>query len=200
MDPVPQVDQGVATWNAGKALFNTGDLWFVNAANRWNDTLWGETETSYGYVPFPCPNREDCINHNYVGSTAEACIVMASHKSHPGIEDEDVYYAMIEYWIRSKNNYAAEGGTTQDQIEATATNKFGSEASRNAFILISSTIKEQGFYDPMTSNSNAVCGTVGTPFGKAIEGYIYGTGATAWSDAVDTFQPELDAAILRAFG
>ena len=46
MDPAFQVDQGVATWNAGHSLFNTGDFWFVNASDRWNKTLWGTEENT----------------------------------------------------------------------------------------------------------------------------------------------------------
>ena len=50
MDTSFQVDEAVATWNAGHALINTGDYWFYNSPLRWSKTLWGsEDETRYGY-------------------------------------------------------------------------------------------------------------------------------------------------------
>lgn len=205
MDPDYGVDQGVETWNAGKALFDTGDLWFVNAANRWNSTLWGEGTTAYGYVPFPAPDGYD-TTRTFVGSTSEACLVMAAGREKVydtyGIETENVYQAFMEYWVRAKENYQGASDYDADtQIMQTAETKFGaSEESMKAYITVCRNINTDGFYDPLVSPSNAVVNTWGSSFDQAIRAYINGTGAATWSDAIGSFQDQLNQAVLKSFG
>lgn len=204
MDPDFGVDQGVETWNGGKALFDTGDLWFVNASNRWNSILWGEGTTLYGYVPFPAPDGYD-TTHTYVGSTSEACMVMAAGRqkvySTYGITEEDVYHAFMEYWVRAKKYYIeAPDYNKETQMNQTAEAKFGSEESRKAYITVSKNIEKDGFYDPLVSAGNQIMGTWGTKFDLGIRGYINGTGAATWADAVGSFQTELNDNTQKAFG
>jgi fructooligosaccharide transport system substrate-binding protein len=47
----PQYDAGSPDWMAGKVAMHPGNLWFVNAPNRW-----GSIAFELGYVPFPKNN------------------------------------------------------------------------------------------------------------------------------------------------
>src|SRR5690606_15902192 len=45
---VPAYDAGSPQWQAGKVAMHPGNLWFINAANRW-----GGLEFELGFVPYP---------------------------------------------------------------------------------------------------------------------------------------------------
>ena len=221
MDNAFQVDQNVATWNAGHALFNTGDFWFVNAANRWNKTLWTDEEhTKYGYVPFPCAPSTETV-HTYVGSTAEACIVMPSGRewAYKGFGDEctaeNIYRAYLDYLNTAKKYYtSSEDYNYVQQLTDTATSKFSSEASVKAYLKVmlgvqkedgtyEGGIDEYGFYDPFVSNSNSVVGNVGGAgtFAGGINSFIKGgEGSAQWVDAVGSFQSTIEKSLVDSFG
>jgi len=217
MDPTFQVDQNVATWNAGHSLFNTGDLWFVNGPNRWNKTLWGE-DTRYGYVPFPGSPDND-PSQTYVGTTAEACIVMAAGRdwAYKGFGEEctaeNIYAAYMDYINNAKKYYqSSENYDYVEQLKATASSKFSTEASVQAYLKIMlgtqqpdgtyvGGISEFGFYDPFVSNSNSVVGNVGSgaTFGGGINSFIRGD-INQWVDAVGAYQSTIEQSLVASFG
>mgnify|MGYP003326182895 CR=1 FL=1 len=139
MDTSFQVDEAVATWNAGHALINTGDYWFYNSPLRWSKTLWGsEDETRYGYVPYP--TTSEC-EHPFVGMTTEACTVMAAGRdwAYRGFgEDctaENIYRAFLDYYNTARAYYHGnEDYSKISELTTTASSKFSSEASVKAFI------------------------------------------------------------------
>ncbi len=47
-EPSPVGDAGSDEWKNGKVLIHPGELWFVNADNRW-----GDLDFELGYVPYP---------------------------------------------------------------------------------------------------------------------------------------------------
>lgn len=201
-DPAFSVDGGVANFNGGKALFNTGDLWFIGT----NQDRW-PAEINYGFVPFPAPDGSD-PNKYSIGLTAESCWVMAEgradgYKSH-GEEctAENIYQAIMEYWNRSKVIYQkSDGYDPENQIRATAEAKFGaSQESMKAFVTMSTNLKDYAFYDPLTSSSNTIVSTYASDLDKAIQGFVKGTGAATWNEAVGGFQATLDKSIVDAFG
>lgn len=201
-DPTFNVDGAVASFNGGKSLFNTGDLWFIGT----NQDRW-PAEINYGFVPFPAPDGSD-PNKYSVGLTAEACWVMAEgrqkHYAAHGEEctAENIYHAIMQYWLRAKNNY--QGSDTYDpeaQIRATASAKFGaSQESMKAFITISNNLNQYAFYDPMTSSSNTVCTTYASELDTNIRNFVNGSGAATWNEAIGNLQTQLDKAIVDAFG
>ena len=204
-----RVDEGVTSWNNGKALFNTGDLWFIGAVQgRWNTDAWGEGEaTRYGYVPFAAPDGMEDPETTYTGITSEACWVMAAgrEKNYGPYGDEctteNIYYAIVTYWLRAKQIYRS--GDSYDPEMAftnTAAAKFGSQASIEAFVKVSMNLETDAFYDPMTSNSNTVCATWGGDFDNAVKAYIKGTGAKTWAEQVGTMEEQLNESIQKAFG
>ena len=220
MDNSFQVDANVATWNAGHALFNTGDLWFVNAANRWNKKLWGtEDDTKYGFVPFPSINGTD-PNQTYIGTTTEACIVMAAGRewAYKGFGEEctaeNIYRAYLDYFSTAKKYYTT--SEDFDRVQAVtnkASSTFGSAASVQAYVKVIcgvqqedgsyvGGIEEYGFYEPFVSNSNAVVGNVGGAgtFAGSINAFIKGTDAAQWVDAVGQYQANIEKALIDSFG
>ena len=204
------VDQGVKSWTNGKSLFNTGDLWFIGAnQGRWDSDMWGEGEgTRYGYVPFPAPDGMEGIDNIYTGVTSEACWVMASAREsfYKGYGEEctaeNIYYAIVTYWQRAKENYQSSDSYDKElALTTTASSKFGSQASIEAFVKVSMGLQTDGFYDPMASESNTVCGTYNSDLDKAVRGYVNGTGTAAtWAEAVGSLQDTLNESITKAFG
>ena len=204
------VDGGVTTWNQGKALFNTGDLWFIGSnQGRWDSAAWGDGEgTRYGYVPFAAPDGMEGTDNIYVGVTSEACWAMASAREsfYKGYGEEctaeNIYYAIVTYWQRAKENYQSSDSYDKElALTSTASSKFGSQASIDAFVLVSSKLETDGFYDPMVSNSNTVCATYNSDFDVAVRGYVNGSGTAAtWAEAVGSLQDTLNESITKAFG
>ena len=220
MDPSFQVDQNVATWNAGHSLFNSGDYWFYNTSNRWNSTLWGtEEETRYGYVPFPHMAGID-PECTYVGTTAGPAALMPTGRewAYKGFgEDcttENIYRVYMDYLNTSRKYYtSSEDYDRVTAITNAANSKFGSEASVKAYLKIMlgtqqedgtyvGGIDEYGFYDPFVSNSNPVVGNVGGAgtFAGGINDFIKGSGASQWVDAVGEFQAVIERTLVDVFG
>ena len=208
-DTAFSVDGGVVSWTNGLSLFNTGDLWFI-AANqtRWDADMWGDGDaTRYGYVPFPAPDGLEKNDSMYIGVTAEACWVMAAGREnyYKGYGDEcnaeNIYYAITTYWQRTANIY--KNSDTYDRELAytnTASAKFGSQASIDAFVKVSMNLKTDAFYDPMASNSNTVCATYASDFDVAVRNFVKGSGAATWIEAVGAMEDTLNDSITRAFG
>ena len=201
-DPAFSVDGGVASFNGGKALFNTGDLWFIGT----NQDRW-PAEINYGYVPFPAPDGYDTSKY-YVGLTAEACWVMAAGREKyytaygEDCTAENIYWAIMQYWYRAKDNYQkADNYDPAAQLQSIANSKFGSsKEGMKAFITMSENLDTYAFYDPLTSNSNTIVATYASDLDIAIRDYVKGTGAATWNEAVGSFQDTLDKAIVDAFG
>ena len=217
MDNAFQVDGAVATWNAGHALFNSGDFWFVNASDRWAKNQWTDEEhTKYGYVPYPTSPTSDRV---YVGTTAEACIVMPTGRewAYKGYGEEctteNIYRAYLDYLTTAKKYYtSSEDYDYVNQLTATATSKFSSEAAVKAYLRVmlgdqnadgtySGGIEEYGFFEPFVENSNPVVGNYNSGFAQAINAFIKGGEASAqWVDAVGGFQSDIEKSLVDAYG
>ena len=203
------VDQGVVSWTNGLSMFNTGDLWFIGAVQgRWDSDMWGAGDaTRYGYVPFPAPDGMEGTDRVFTGITSEACWVMASGREnyYKGYGDEctaeNIYYAIVTYWQRARQIYRTSDGYDPELAFTNAASaKFGSQASIDAFVLTSSKLETDAFYDPMTSNSNTVCYTSGSDFDISLRKYVLGTGAATWAEAVGALEDTLNESITKAFG
>ena len=112
-----------------------------------------------------------------------------------------VYYAITEYWQRSKRIYKT-ADTYDEELALTnkASSKFGSQAAIDAFVKTNLALKQGGFYDPMAQESNTVCGTYASDFDVAVRNFVKGTGAATWMEAVGGMQDSLNESIQRAFG
>jgi len=217
MDKSFQVDSSVASWNAGHALFNSGDWWFVNTPNRWSKTLWGE-DTRYGYVPYPGSPDND-PNETFAGCTAEACIVMPTGRdwAYKGFgEDccaENIYAAYVDY-INTANAYYhnSEDYDYVSQLENAAKNKFSTEASVKAYLKVMLGVQqpdgtyvggmsEYAVYDPFVANDNGVVGNCGSgaTFAGGINSFIRGD-INQWVDAVGPYQATIEQSLVEIFG
>ena len=203
------VDESVVSWTNGKSMFNTGDLWFIGAnQGRWDSDMWGIGDaTRYGYVPFPAPDAYASGEDVYVGVVAEACWVMATGRDsyYRGYGDEctaeNIYYAIVTYWQRAHDIYKNSDDYDKElALSNTASSKFGTEASIEAFVKVSMGLSQNGFYDPMASNSNTVCATYASDFDQTLRAYVKGQGASTWAEAVGSMQETLNDSIVKAFG
>ena len=207
-DKAQSVDQGVESWNLGKAFFNTGDLWFVNADNRWSSNMWGE-DTRYGYVPWP--RAVDVLFKDIkIGMGGTATWVMPIGRDYSGYGDDcnakNIYWAIAKYLQLSKKYYQEDEAYDRDAALAAVAAKFAhSEASQEAYIYIQNLIEAgNGYFDPMVNAQNPVGGlytnsTTRTTVKGAVSQYCT-TGAVAtWEEAIANLLPVLQESLRKAF-
>jgi len=65
-EPTPQYDAGSPLWQAGKVAMHPGNLWFVNADNRW-----GGLAFELGFVPYP---KSDSFVGEYVSPVSGVAV------------------------------------------------------------------------------------------------------------------------------
>jgi hypothetical protein len=203
------VDGAVTQWNDGKALFNTGDLWFVGDDTRWKKDLWGEN-TKYGYVPWPMPNDMTLDNYKYaLGGTA--CWVMPIGRNYDAYGDdcnaENIYWAVVEMLQRTEKYYT--GSATYDRdlaLAAVAAKYTHSEASQAAYIYVQEAIEAgKGYYDPLSCPDNPI-GSLYTPSAEgittiktAVNSYCVKGTVTTWAEATASLVPILQESMRKAF-
>ena len=208
-DPRQSVDQNVIQWNEGKALFNTGDLWFVKADNRWSSTLWGE-DTRYGYVPWPRANdvKFDEIQVA-LGGTETWVMPIGRDYSQYGEEctTENIYWAIAELFRRTDEYYKSSKDYDENtEMKNLATQYADSEASQAAFIYVQKLIKSgKGYFDPLVISDNSVGSlytnsTARTTIKGAVNQYC-ATGAVAtWEEAIVNLLPILLESVKKRCG
>ncbi|MFA6628075.1 MAG: Ig-like domain-containing protein, partial [Bacilli bacterium] len=205
MDPAKLVDQGVTSWNDGRALFSTGDLWFVNTSNRWKEDLWtpGDADaTRFGYVPFP---RPDSITKDQqkLGLTGTATWVMPIGRDYTGFGNqctaENVYRAMVKtFELTEQYRVNSPGYDAEQALDDFARKYAESDDSVEAFKYIASRTKDIGFYEPLAEPGNAIVNTGFSTFSSAVNNYVMGTIAT-FAEAVSPLQLALQEALTKAF-
>ena len=187
------IDQNVEEWIEGKALFNTGDLWFVNDDSRWSSNLWGE-DTRYGYVPWP---RADDIKFDDIQialSGTDNPIVMPVGRDYNGYgEDctsENIYKIVVELYselIGIEKYYESLDSSTYPH---NANMYAESTASMLAYLYIQKLINDgKYYYDPMVVNASSINGSLQlysnnfNTIKGALSRYISGS-HESWNEAV----------------
>ena len=207
-DPKQSVDQSVASWNDGKSLFNTGDLWFVGTDNRWAKDLWGE-DTRYGYVPWPRANdvKFDDIKVA-MGGTATWVMPIGRDYSQYG-EDcnpENIYWAVAEMLQRTEKYYKEDPSYDEDMaLRAVAAKYAHSEASQEAYIHMQNLIKDgKGYFDPLVVSDNSV-GSLYTNSTQrltikgAVTQYCATKAVNDWQEAIVNLLPVLQESLRKAY-
>jgi len=93
-------DNNCADFNQGRAIAQAASYWYINAANRFYPTMWGE-ETAYGWAPFPYPDapegetsKKDMTRQTV---TSRSVWIMSAGKAYPsGVSGLSVYQAWSE--------------------------------------------------------------------------------------------------------
>lgn len=202
MDPLKQVDQGVTSWMDGRALFSSGDLWFVRTANRWPRSLWGEGTTLYGYVPFPRPDGTEKADQK-IGLGGTATWVMPIGRDYTGYgaeaTAENIYRAIATVFLKTEEFLLNDPLYNEEQLARTFAERYAdSEDSIEAFIWMNENIKTNGFYDPMSTPDNPVVNTGYSNFSTAVNSFVMGQ-SESFADAVDPFIGILKEALEKAF-
>lgn len=209
-DPAQRVDEAVTSWNEGRAFFNTGDLWFVGNESRWTETMWGEENTKYGYVPWPMPDTYTLADYKIaLGGTAGD--VMPIGRDYSGYGDdctaENIYWAYVLMMQKTKEYYYGSDSYDRDTALQTVAAKYAhSEASQAAYIYIANQIEEgNGFYDPLTVNDNPIDSaytnsTTGlTTIKAAVQAYCTTRSVDTWADAVVSLKPILEESMRKNY-
>lgn len=202
MDPARQVDAGVTSWMDGRALFCSGDLWFVRTSNRWKENLWGDN-TKYGYVPFPRPD-EMAKEDQKIGLGGTATWVMPVGRDYSGytkdVTAENIYWAMVTTFLKTEEFYTSSPNYDKDVLLKTNAERYtDSPDSVDAFVWMSKNVETNGFYDPMSIPDNPICNLGSShAFANAINDYVMGKIAT-YADAVDPHIATLQEALYKAF-
>ena len=203
MDPLKQVDQGVASWMDGRALFSSGDLWFVNTSNRWPENLWGEGDaTKYGYVPFPRPDGTEKADQK-IGLGGTATFVMPIGRDYSGFgaecTAENIYRALVDAFHKTREYRLADPDYDADAALRTYAERYAeAEDSVIAFMFMASRTSTYGFYDPLSIPDNPIVNTGFSTFSTAINNYVMGTIET-FAEAVDPLLPILQENMTKAF-
>lgn len=204
VDPKQNVDGAVVSWTEGRSLFNTGDLWFVNASDRWKEGMWGE-DTQYCYVPWPM--ADDMTLEDYqisLGGTAGWVMPVGRDYSGYGEEctAENIYYAIVTMMQKTKEFYeSSEGYDKELALRNTAAKYCASSASQEAYIYVNGLIEEgKSIYDPLSSNDNPIGSLYngGETIRGAVDNYVKGTTNT-WAEAIASLVPTLEEAMRKAF-
>ena len=207
-DPKQSVDQSVASWNDGKSLFNTGDLWFVGTDNRWSSNLWGE-DTRYGYVPWPRANDVKFEDIKIaMGGTATWVMPIGRDYSQYG-EDcnpENIYWAVAEMLQRSDRYYKEDPSYDEDMALAAVAAKYAhSEASQQAYIHMQNLIKAgNGYFDPLVVSDNSVGSLYTNSTSRltikgAVTQYCAQGSVNTWAEAVINLLPVLQESLRKAY-
>lgn len=99
-DNMTSVDEGVTSFQEGRALFQGGEYWFVRASNRFPTNLWGD-DTEYGYVPFPYPASVGKANTR-VNDIGDSLILMIAGRNYPaGVDSRSVFRAVQEMYLNA---------------------------------------------------------------------------------------------------
>lgn len=202
------VDGAVTQWNDMKALFNTGDLWFVNNDSRWSSTLWGE-DTRYGYVPWPRANDVKFEDIKIaMGGTATWAMPIGRDYSQYGDEcnAENIYWAVAEMLQRTEKYYTTDPSYDPDIALETLAKKFAhSEASAQAFIYVQNLIKAgKGYFDPFVVPDNSI-GSLYTnsetrlTIKGAVTQYCYTKAVDDWQAAIANLLPVLQESLRKAY-
>ena len=197
------VDQNVTQWNEGKALFNTGDLWFVKADNRWSKTLW-QDDTRYGYVPWP---RADEIEFEdlqvALGNTATWVMPIGRDYLPYGEEcnAENIYWAIAELYKRAdKLHKESAGYDAVTELNNKAAKYADSEASQEAFIYMQQLIQAgKAYFDPLITSGNPVGSLYNGVLNKAVNAYCVSGSVGTWEEAITSAIPTLQEALRKAF-
>ena len=208
-DPRQNIEQNVTRWNEGKALFNTGDLWFVKADNRWSSNLWGE-DTRYGYVPWPRANdvKFDEIQVA-LGGTETWVMPIGRDYSQYGEEctTENIYWAIAELFRRTDEYYKSSKDYDENtEMKNLATQFADSEASQAAFIYVQKLIKSgKGYFDPLVTSDNSVGSlytnsTARTTIKGAVTQYCATGTVGTWEEAISALLPILIESVKKRFG
>jgi len=119
----------------GGTLMVPGYQWFVNNNGRWQDDIWGEGTTEFGYVPFPYPDdltKEETRIYN----DSQMIYVYPNGRNYPEEIAKDaqknIWYIMQETLSLTKN-YISED-EVKDSIKEELNNKYADNNSIEAVI------------------------------------------------------------------
>lgn len=102
-------DSDVTSFNTGKSLFQSGEMWFTKSNDRWRADMWGEGTTEFGYVPYPRPDKVSKADTRTNGGDGECYMMVTGVDDRPPyITDAHVYRAWSEVMIRTNKQMQAD--------------------------------------------------------------------------------------------
>ena len=116
-------DASVTTFQSGDALFQPAQYWFVRSPNRFPESLWGENNTFYGYVPYPYPDdiAKENTRTNFVG---ESMWMMIAGREYPaGVTAENIYQAVQDMFLSTIDAMNADPLISASAVLRSATEK-----------------------------------------------------------------------------
>ncbi len=114
-------DEGVESFQNGKAIFQSASYWFVRASNRFPSDMWGE-DTRFGYVPYPY-HPSVGKERSRVNASGDSVLMMAGARdfNHPaGVKYEDIYRALQDMYLNTIKLQEQDPTYDSDKIKETA--------------------------------------------------------------------------------
>ena len=144
-------DASVQSFQAGDALFQPAQYWFVRSASRFPEALWGEGQTYYGYVPYPYPSdvAKENTRTNFVGESI--WMMIAGRKYPAGVSAENIYQAVQDMFLSTvdamKNDPLV---SVSSMLEAFAQKRIDDPASVEATLYFTA---DKTLFDPYFDDS-----------------------------------------------
>lgn len=82
----PEFDAGSANWKMGKILLHPGELWFLNADNRW-----GLLQFDLGFVPYPLGNNLTKDDYKTGKDSMQLYAVSGGYDDPDGLNQENIF-------------------------------------------------------------------------------------------------------------
>ena len=167
VDPANQVDGSVASWNEGRALLCTGSSYWVDYANRWNDHLWGEETTLYGFAPWPYDDTISYDKAKWATYLQDAFVMPKAitekiERLAPGNDNvtiENIYQVWVETYRLTREYIAADSNFDQAEADRNQANaKWDTEYSVNAWLYIQNNLANIAIFDPIKEITNCWSG------------------------------------------
>lgn len=193
----------------GTGIFDTGDMWFIGTTVRWPRNMWGEGDlTKFGYVPFPRPNGTTKETHRVaMGGTATYVMPIGRDSEYAKITAagtevtaENVYRAFTHTFLRTKEIRDADPNNDREAARLEYADKFtDTDDSKEALLYIFDNMDTIAFFDPWSLPTNPVGNTYGDAIGTAFHGYVVGTGAKTFAEAVEPHVGRLQESLTKAY-
>lgn len=199
-DPKESVDGAVVSWNEGRALFNTGSLWFVG-----NDTRWprGNGVDKYGYVPWPSAKAQSADDYQpALGETSGW--VMPIGRDYSGYGDdctaENIFWAVALWFQKSEEYYKGSAGYDENLALQTDAAKYAdSEASQEAYMKVQNIIKNNGaYFDPLCKDGGSISSYYTSGIGKAFQNDFIKQDKS-WSATIIDLIPTLNSTLRKLY-
>ena len=193
IDPNPDHDEKVVTFQTGNAIMQSGQFWFIHNDTRFKKNMWGD-ETSFGYVPFPYPDGTS-KDQTYVNLVDQSIYAIAAGMAYPdGVDAEGIYRVWSRiHLLAAEKQKSVHGYDAQATLQASIAKKLDSEAAISSVMFYTA---DKTLFDPIWMSDIATSWS--SPIAQAVQNLVL-NGGDPYSE-IEAVREALEAKIIARFG